>query len=396
MSRCRRTAGLTAWTVVGLLGGAVVVRVDAGLGLDRPVARFGSSQLTWLTAAALLVSWGGLSVAWLLPRLSRFSVEVKRPSVRALLGLGTVSAAVVVPSPVTQQRVAVIDVIAPAVAWSALRRILDTRNVQASARDSRAIPRRFSEEEMVALASVARVAGAPHALVDDPVMELPPVLNALVSAASETEAPNTSHFDDDWRVMVRLMGEPCAENRDGRRAVFSKRRSLELLCWMVLNRDRSTRSAARTAMWDLDVADSTFATIVSEMRRALAQVAGTGMDASPRTYDATLPLGPGVVSDVDLLNHAVVSVRPDGSGIDNVVEMLALVRDLPFAGTAYQWVDLDGSTTRVILSVMRAVDLVIEVAAGTGRVDHMLAATRAGLRVLPGDERLLGLLQSLV
>jgi hypothetical protein len=149
-------------------------------------------------------------------------------------------------------------------------------------------------------------------------------------------------------------------------------------------------------MWDLDVADSTFATIVSEMRRALAQVAGTGMDASPRTYDATLPLGPGVVSDVDLLNNAVVSVRPDGSGIDNVVEMLALVRDLPFAGTAYQWVDLDGSTTRVILSVMRAVDLVIEVAAGTGRVDHMLAATRAGLRVLPGDERLLGLLQSLV
>jgi hypothetical protein len=99
---------------------------------------------------------------------------------------------------------------------------------------------------------------------------------------------------------------------------------------------------------------------------------------------------------VDLLNQAVASVGPDGSGIGNVVEMLALVRDLPFAGTAYQWVDLDGSTTRVILSVMRAVDLVIEVAAGTGRVDHTLAATRAGLRVLPGDERLLGLLQSLV
>ena len=85
----------------------------------------------------------------------------------------------------------------------------------------------------------------------------------------------------------------------------------------------------------------------------------------------------------------------DGWCIDDVVTLPALVRDLSFVGTAYQWVDLDGSTTRVILSVMRAVDLVIEVAAGTGRVDHMLAATRAGLRVLPGDERLLGLLASL-
>ncbi|NBR67974.1 MAG: hypothetical protein EBT79_12035, partial [Actinobacteria bacterium] len=98
--------GLTAWTAIGLLGGAVVLRADAGLGLGRPVDRFGSSQLTWLTAAALLVSWGGVSVAWLLPRLSRFPVEMKRPSARSILGLGTVSAVAVVPSPVSQQRVA--------------------------------------------------------------------------------------------------------------------------------------------------------------------------------------------------------------------------------------------------------------------------------------------------
>ena len=82
--------------------------------------------------------------------------------------------------------------------------------------------------------------------------------------------------------------------------------------------------------------------------------------------------------------------------IDAVAQVLSLVRDVPFAGAAYQWADLDGSTTRAIISVMRAVDMVISVGQQTDRGDLVLAGTRAGLRVMPGDERLLAIQGSLV
>ena len=82
--------------------------------------------------------------------------------------------------------------------------------------------------------------------------------------------------------------------------------------------------------------------------------------------------------------------------IDAVAQVLSLVRDVPFAGAAYQWAELDGSTTRAIISVMRAVDMVISVGQQMGRADLVLAGTRAGLRVMPGDERLLAIQASLV
>jgi two-component SAPR family response regulator len=188
------------------------------------------------------------------------------------------------------------------------------------------------------------------------------------------------------------------ENSAGERATFAKKRSLELLCWMVLNRDRSTRSAARTAMWDLDVADSTFSTIVSEMRRALRRLDSRDLSQllSRPTYSDSLPLSASVVADVELLDQAVHVAAADPEGIDAVAHVLGLVRDVPFAGATYQWADLDGSTTRVIISVMQAVDMVISVGQQMGRADLVLAGTQAGLRVMPGDQRLLAIQASLV
>ncbi|MFM8600783.1 MAG: hypothetical protein ACKODP_01695 [Actinomycetota bacterium] len=252
---------------------------------------------------------------------------------------------------------------------------------------------------METLSAVARVARPPRAVRAHEVDErpLPAEVIALELAVQEREDPAEFPPPPDWAVVVRLMGEPCAESREGVRAVFAKKRSLELLCWMVLNRDRSTRSAARTAMWDLDVADSTFSTVVSEMRRSLGRVtpALSAADASPLTYGDTLPLSDQVVTDVELLEQAVAAARGDSSAIDQVVSALSLVRDVPFAGTAYQWADLDGSTTRIIISVMRAVDFVLEEGRYMSRPDLVLAGTRAGLRVMPGDERLLALQESL-
>ena len=39
-----------------------------------------------------------------------------------------------------------------------------------------------------------------------------------------------------------------------------------------MHRDRSTRAGARTALWELDVRDATFANVVSEARRAMARL----------------------------------------------------------------------------------------------------------------------------
>jgi two-component SAPR family response regulator len=228
--------------------------------------------------------------------------------------------------------------------------------------------------------------------------DLPAEVGGLLAAIEEREPIMSVAPSADWSILVRLMGEPRVENRAGERATFAKKRSLELLCWMVLNRDRSTRSAARTAMWDLDVADSTFSTIVSEMRRALRRLDSQDLSQllSRPTYSDSLPLSASVVADVELLDQAVHVAAADPEGIDAVAHVLGLVRDVPFAGATYQWADLDGSTTRVIISVMQAVDMVISVGQQMGRADLVLAGTRAGLRVMPGDQRLLAIQASLV
>jgi hypothetical protein len=68
---------------------------------------------------------------------------------------------------------------------------------------------------------------------------------------------------------------------------------------------------------------------------------------------------------------------------------LRLVRDMPFAGTAYLWADLDGSTTRIVMVVVKAVWRAIELAAEVDDRDAAMSAISIGLRVLPGDSELL-------
>ena len=59
---------------------------------------------------------------------------------------------------------------------------------------------------------------------------------------------------------------------DGATAAFERSKALELIAWLALHRDRSTRAGARTALWELDVRDATFANVVSEARRAMARL----------------------------------------------------------------------------------------------------------------------------
>jgi len=182
------------------------------------------------------------------------------------------------------------------------------------------------------------------------------------------------------------VGEPVLENRHGDRAVFGKKKSMELLCWMALNRDRSTRSAARTALWDVDIAGSTFSTIVSDMRRTLRKLSADSIEdeLSPVTHTDHLPLSRRVVTDVDVIEGSMVS-----GSLPDLMHGLRLVRDMPFAGTSYLWADLDGSTTRIVMVVLRAVWSAIELANKSGDSATELEAISAGLRVMPGDAELL-------
>ncbi len=402
MRRIARLVGLVAWSVVGAVAVVGVAhwerpRLFAGVsgGLDPGQVRFAASVM-------LLASWSVVTATWVLDiRRARSGRSLFAwHGWRSVLGIGTATIAVAaVPTP-AQHQIAVPDMVAPAVAWEVLRRILERRRSQLLEPHRETGPRRLTSPEMETLSKIARAAGAPRA-ASVPNLEaqaLPAEVGALLAAVEECEPITSMAPSADWTILVRLLGEPCVENRAGERAIFAKKRSLELLCWMVLNRDRSTRSAARTAMWDLDVADSTFSTIVSEMRRAVRHLDSREVPQflSRPTYSDALPLSASVVTDVDLLDHAAKTAAANPMAIDAVAQVLSLVRDVPFAGAAYQWADLDGSTTRAIISVMRAVDMVISVGQQTDRGDLVLAGTRAGLRVMPGDERLLAIQKSMV
>jgi len=199
----------------------------------------------------------------------------------------------------------------------------------------------------------------------------------------------------EWALVVKLFGYPLVENEAGDIAQFRKRRSLELLTWLALNRDRSRRSAARTAMWDLDITDSTFSTIVSDMRRGLAEIDQqfSRSDWVPTTYSDELPLSIRVITDDVLMAQALESFRKDSSNSFDIVRALSHVRDVPFAGTSYSWADLDGTTTRLIILAITAAMEVALWALATGDMTAFEIAVTAGLRVFPGHEELLALQQ---
>jgi hypothetical protein len=197
----------------------------------------------------------------------------------------------------------------------------------------------------------------------------------------------------EWVLVVKLFGYPVVENEAGDVASFRKRRALELLTWLALNRDRSRRSAARTAMWDLDIADSTFSTIVSDMRRGLAEIDQrfSRSDWAPTTYSDEIPLNPRVITDDVLMAHALESFRKDSQNSSEIVRVLSNVRDVPFAGTSYSWADLDGTTTRLVILAVTAAIEVASWALTMGDSAAFEVAMTAGLRVFPGHEELLAL-----
>ena len=283
--------------------------------------------------------------------------------------------------------------LSPSIAAGALAHVLRRRREQIQQMTP---PDRLTEDELLTMEQIHRCAQNAKIECVGPVdlMSNTDVVQILRAVDRELPAQVTHDLAvTEWVLVVKLFGYPIVENEAGDVALFRKRRALELLTWLALNRDRSRRSAARTAMWDLDIADSTFSTIVSDMRRGLAEIdqQSPRSDWAPTTYSDEIPLNPRVITDDVLMTDALESFRKDSKNSSEIVRALSHVRDVPFAGTSYSWADLDGTTTRLVILATTAA---IEVASWALTVEDSAAfevAITAGLRVFPGHEELLAL-----
>jgi LysM repeat protein len=198
-----------------------------------------------------------------------------------------------------------------------------------------------------------------------------------------------------WELMVRLFGPVQVVDHDGRRVSFERSKTTELVAWLATHRDRSTRANARTALWEHDVRNATFANVVSEARRAMARLVEppAGEEWVGRTLTEVLPLHPRVTSDADVLARALSESR--GQSPQRAIAMLRgpveSVAGLPFEGTSYLWPDGEGITSNLILLATSAAAELAAQCLAIGDTEGVFAATARGLRVLPGHEELIGL-----
>lgn len=200
---------------------------------------------------------------------------------------------------------------------------------------------------------------------------------------------------ENWLLCVRLLGSVDARLSDGTAAPFVKMKSLELLSWLVTHRDRPTRSAARTAMWMMDIKDSYFNNVVTGLRQTLAEACGLDRRTVLQldSYDR-LSLSIAVVSDAELLRVALDNFRDTQTQETSryLRDALSLVRDLPFSGTDYLWPDAEGITSNLVHLVHEACIDLAGYAELHGRTDLAEFAYGVVLRIFPGDESILKLL----
>ncbi len=311
-----------------------------------------------------------------------------------LLGLfaTTSNSSAVLNSPATSIAAPITGSISPVAAVSVLAHIERRRRAQIK---QHTFPDVLTTTELDLLHQV-RQARAKSSFGVDPNINVGEPFGSLLRAVDRT-LPDSLHGAPvvevkPWIVEVKVYGYPMVVSVDGVVAEFRKKRALELLTWLSLNRDRPRRSAARTAMWDIDISDSAFATVVSDMRRGLRDLGtqGNAFDWAPITYTDDIQLSPLVTTDADRLQMAFGEFKSSGNCEKReLMTVLRSIRDVPFAGTSYSWADYDGTTTRLVISAIEVCMKVVEAARDQNDGDLLLTATSAGLRVLPGCEELL-------
>ena len=198
-----------------------------------------------------------------------------------------------------------------------------------------------------------------------------------------------------WELMVRLFGPVEVISRSGDAVEFERSKTRELVAWLATHRTRSTRTAARTALWELDVRDSTFSNVVSEAAPGSGEAGraagGRGM-GRPHDDRGAAPARTG--------HHRR---RPDppgardgtaaaaGPGDRHLTPAVALINGMAFEGTAYLWPDAEGITSNLVLLATSAAAELAAHCLSVGDIEGVYQATWRGLQVLPGQEELIGL-----
>jgi len=214
-------------------------------------------------------------------------------------------------------------------------------------------------------------------------------------AGSAAPSEETPFEEAPWALMVRVLGAVEVVTATGDTVSFDRGKSLELVAWLGQHRGTANRGGARAALWELEVRDATFSNVVSDARRSLARAVAPaeGVDWIGRTMTGQLPLHAMVVTDAELLRARVEHARhlPSADAVHVLRPGVALIRDLPFAGTDYLWPAAEGVTSALtLLATAAAIDLARHHLA-LGDVDGVFWATGQGLLALPGHEELIGL-----
>jgi nucleoid-associated protein YgaU len=205
-----------------------------------------------------------------------------------------------------------------------------------------------------------------------------------------------TEFDERKQTLVvEVLGEVSVRSTRGDLVGFDRSKAQELVVWLSQHRHRPTRSAARTALWDVAVRDATFSNVVSDARRAMAKVVmpPPGQEWLGRTMNEDLPLHDLVVSDAELLVDRVTFAR----GLDTRAAIAVLrpgvemIHGMPFAGTSYLWPDAEGITSSLVLLSTSAAGELAGHYLAIGDIDGVFWATGRGLKVLAGHEELIAL-----
>ena len=243
-------------------------------------------------------------------------------------------------------------------------------------------------------AATADLPQAPSAEPSDAPQVTGPRVRSTGGGVTSEPIAETSPFEErPWALVVRVLGGVSVDAPDGTSVEFARSKSLELVAWLATHRERPTRTAARTALWELDVRATTFANVVSDARRSMARLVApaAGEEWIERTLTEHLPLHSLVVSDAELLADRVAAARalPSSEAIAVLEPGLERVTDLPFAGTGYVWSDAEGITSALTILVTGAATELARHHLAQGDIDGVFRATGRGLKVLPGHEELI-------
>lgn len=221
------------------------------------------------------------------------------------------------------------------------------------------------------------------------------LVNEVARPATIPSVPEHLTTPLGWKIIVRILGPVEVMTRGGLSVRFERSKSVELLAWLTTHRSRQSRSAARTALWEVNVQAATFTNVVSDVRRSIGKVIPQTENEEwlPRTLTDALPLHLSITTDGELLDasiHRAESMDNDAA-LAELRNALEYVRDLPFSGSNYLWPDAEGITTQLTLSVMTSAVMASELYLERGDIEGVFWATGRGLKVLPGHEELLAL-----